>query len=104
MIPKGVNNLFEAGAGADDQPNHGNHSDDTVLHNHPGLGESVRFVPVRARLDERREGDTQRGQTERPEQRDEQLQVRDGHGEQDWEGKKWEFSWDFAIICSIFFI
>lgn len=91
MIPKGVNNLLQAGAGSNDQPNHGNHSDDAVFHNHPGLGESVRFVPVRARLDQRREGDSQGGQTERPEQRDEQLQVRDGHGEQDWNGRNMEF-------------
>lgn len=63
---------------------HGQHSDDDqpdVLPQHVVEAAEVAFGPQDADLDERRKPDSQHGQAQSAEQRDEQLQSRYGHGQ-----------------------
>lgn len=82
-IEHSLNDLTQTGVSADDEPQHAHDHNKTVPQDQPELLRALVLVPVGAHLEPRGERQAQGGETEGTEQRDEQLQIGDGDGEQD---------------------
>lgn len=77
------NNVIKTGIGTHYQTDNTHDHDEGVADDQPHLFRALVFVPVHADLDPGRESKTQGGQAKGAKQGNEQLQIGDGHGEED---------------------
>lgn len=75
---------MHTGGDPDGEAQDGYQDDDEVLQEEEELANAAVEVPEGEHLDEGGEGEAHGGQAEGADERDEQLEVGDGHGEEDW--------------------
>lgn len=83
ILEKRLDDLGQTCVRSDDQTRNADQHNDRVDKHHSRLSETRRRLPVDKQLDEGGESETKGGQTESTKQRDEQLQIGNGYGQED---------------------